>query len=198
MSCVSDVSLSQTSLNSVPLAYILAFDGQFATADGDIIDIECHGLYNNKFAANTYSMMLQVDALLGTTLCQGHDARMMTSAAYLVVYETQVRKSRCNACRPTCIVYIRTYDVYESTSYFYQLHAFCHMQGVTFQSYAVEPGSDMLFSDMYACAQEIEWYLSAHSNWQLPIIPQEPGCPEIVFQPEVFTLSSEEWLCMDN
>ena len=55
----------------------------------------------------------------------------------------------------------------------------------------------MLFSDMYACADEITAYVGPHSNWELPLIPQEPGCPEIIFEPEVFTLATQEWTCVE-
>ena len=69
---------------------MLSYDGQFSTSEGDALDSYCLGVYNSAFNAVTYSMMLELDAQLGTTLCQGHDATMVTSSAYLLASENQV------------------------------------------------------------------------------------------------------------
>ena len=46
-----------------------------------------------------------------------------------------------------------------------------------------------------SCAQEVVTYISNHDNWQKPILPQEPGCPHMDFEPERFDWLFNKWDC---
>ena len=83
-------------------------------------------------------------------------------------------------------------------SFFIMVWLFFFLQGISFQSYALEPSNDMLFTDMYACAAEVASHVGPHGNWPQPIITQQPGCPLLLFSPEVFMLASNDWQCIDN
>ena len=45
------------------------------------------------------------------------------------------------------------------------------------------------------CATEIQVFLSDHRNWVQPILPIQPGCPEVTFDPEVFPHVWDSWYC---
>ena len=45
------------------------------------------------------------------------------------------------------------------------------------------------------CATEIGNYLSDHGNWDEPILPQQPGCDPVRFEPEEFLYLSNTWIC---
>ena len=53
-------------------------------------------------------------------------------------------------------------------------------------------------SDVTSCAQEIMTYISNHDNWEKPILPHEPGCQEMVFEPERFDWVFNKWLCSET
>ena len=73
---------------------------------------------------------------------------------------------------------------------------FQNNQGLSSQSYALQLSSDMLFSEVYQCSDEISGFLTNHENWITPILPQHPGCPAIEFNPEQFQEMSQNWICV--
>ena len=52
--------------------------------------------------------------------------------------------------------------------------------------------------EVTSCAQEIVTYISNHDNWQKPILPQEPGCSQMEFEPERFDFEYNKWFCDQN
>ena len=53
-------------------------------------------------------------------------------------------------------------------------------------------------SDVTSCAQQIVTYITDHDNWKKPILPQQPGCDEMVFEPERFDWVFNKWSCSEN
>jgi hypothetical protein len=54
----------------------------------------------------------------------------------------------------------------------------------------------LLFDDVHSCANEMFLFLVYHTNWDsLPLLPQQPGCPALVFAPPVFYHNGESWQC---
>ena len=49
--------------------------------------------------------------------------------------------------------------------------------------------------DIISCAQEVVTYITDHDNWEKPILPQEPGCDEMMFEPERFDWIFNKWDC---
>ena len=52
--------------------------------------------------------------------------------------------------------------------------------------------------DVTSCSREIADYISDHDNWEKPIIPSEPGCSEMEFDPERFDFVFNKWVCESN
>jgi hypothetical protein len=42
---------------------------------------------------------------------------------------------------------------------------------------------------------EISAYVGDHSNWRLPIIPEEGECCQLDFQPDRFDWAGNYWVC---
>lgn len=73
-----------------------------------------------------------------------------------------------------------------------------YFQGVSVQNYVLEPETQSTFTDVYICADEISRHLSNHENWVTPILPQIPGCPRLIFNPEAFKEASQNWICVSG
>ena len=55
---------------------------------------------------------------------------------------------------------------------------------------------DLQFDDVHSCASEMFLFLMYHDNWgSPPLLPQQPGCPELVFDTAVFYHNGEDWQC---
>lgn len=55
----------------------------------------------------------------------------------------------------------------------------------------------LAFDDVHDCGNEMFLFLYEHTSWgTLPILPQQPGCPALVFNPPVFYHNGEAWQCL--
>ena len=55
----------------------------------------------------------------------------------------------------------------------------------------------LLIDDVHGCVDEMFQFLEDHTNWgTLPLLPQQPGCPALVFAPPQFYHYGESWLCV--
>ena len=57
---------------------------------------------------------------------------------------------------------------------------------------------DMSFLEVYACVDEVFLFLEDHNNWGIPLLPQRPGCPILVFEPPIFYYNGENWECLNQ
>ena len=61
------------------------------------------------------------------------------------------------------------------------LHNCFICQGVLNSVYSLAVGMDQKAADIESCGDEISIYLADHSNWVEPLLPTQPGCPEVKF-----------------
>ena len=52
-------------------------------------------------------------------------------------------------------------------------------------------------SDVTSCAQEIVTFITDFYNWEKPILPEEPGCADMAFEPERFEWEYNKWDCKE-
>ena len=55
-----------------------------------------------------------------------------------------------------------------------------------------------VYGSVEACAEEILNHVLSWDSWPDSIIPTQPGCPDVVFQPERFDKIESVWTCDDN
>lgn len=52
--------------------------------------------------------------------------------------------------------------------------------------------------EITTCGTNISTFLQPHYNWDEPILPTIPGCLEVQFTTDYFTVLSEDWLCLQE